>query len=497
MRYLKNIPPLVIIGLLLATYLSTMAAGLTWANHGSDGGDLITAAYTHGIAHPTGYPVYLLLASLFQKLPIGTLAFRTNLLSTVVTILSAVFVYRIVHKVTGDWLPGFLTSLVYAWTPIIWSQAVITEVYALHVCFFSIFIYLILRPVPFDGWLGFVLGVAAGNHVTSILLLPVILIMYSVHSGSTFGGLIKEGMRTSRKIRDFSMILVGMGLGLASYLLLPVRASSASPILWGDLSTVDGFLWMISGQMYVENLLPLSFKSPWATIQYLFSMLRAQFGLFGLIFILLGLPVLRRYKMLAGTTVLSSIAFLLFADHYDVTNSYIYLMPIFLSFAIWVGLGIFGLVVFGRRHGWQWVPTLLGIAFALYLGLRLTDSWILVDASKDMRAERYGSIIMDSLPSDAIVFTNGDRSTFAVWYFHFALGHRPDIRVVASDLLEYDWYRENLEKIYPDIKIYKSTNLTWVNSIDLNNPEHPICHTYYDQQSYLYCEDTNVQKGTD
>lgn len=478
--------------MLLATYLSTMATGLTWANHGSDGGDLITAAYTRGIAHPTGYPVYLLVASLFQKLPIGTLAYRTNLLSAIVTILSAVFVYRILHKVTGNWLPGFLTSLVYAWTPIIWSQAVITEVYGLHVCFFSILIYLILRPAPFDGWLGFVLGLAAGNHVTSVLLLPVILILYSVHSGDTFGESSREGLHANRRIRELCIIIAGMGLGLTSYLLLPVRASSVSPILWGDLSTVDGLLWMISGQMYVENLLPLSFKSPWVTIQYLFSMLRAQFGMFGLIFILLGVPVLPRYKILASMTVLSSIALILFADQYNVINSYIYLMPMFLSFAIWLGLGISWLVVFGQRHGWQWMPTLLGIVFALYLGLRLADSWILVDASKDIRAERYGSMIMNSLPSDAIVFTNGDRSTFAMWYFHFALGHRPDVRVVASGLLEYDWYRHNLKKIYPDIKLFKSKNLTWANSIDLDNPERPLCHAYYDLQPYLYCEDTDI-----
>ena len=52
----RYLPPFLLASLLLGVYLSTLAPGLTWANSGSDGGDLITAARTGGIAHPTGYP---------------------------------------------------------------------------------------------------------------------------------------------------------------------------------------------------------------------------------------------------------------------------------------------------------------------------------------------------------------------------------------------------------------------------------------------------------
>ena len=39
----------------------TAAPGLTWAHFGADGGDLLAAAAVHGIPHPPGYPLYLLL----------------------------------------------------------------------------------------------------------------------------------------------------------------------------------------------------------------------------------------------------------------------------------------------------------------------------------------------------------------------------------------------------------------------------------------------------
>ena len=43
----------------------------------------LSAILTDGIAHPTGYPTYLLVGKLFQSLPFGTPYFRGSLLSAV------------------------------------------------------------------------------------------------------------------------------------------------------------------------------------------------------------------------------------------------------------------------------------------------------------------------------------------------------------------------------------------------------------------------------
>jgi hypothetical protein len=93
----KSLPPLILTISLSAVYLHSVAPGLSWANDGSDGGDLIAAAATGGVAHPTGYPLYLLLARVFQFLPFGSLAFRTNLLSAVPTVSSSALVYLLVR----------------------------------------------------------------------------------------------------------------------------------------------------------------------------------------------------------------------------------------------------------------------------------------------------------------------------------------------------------------------------------------------------------------
>ncbi len=191
----KSLPLLLLIGCLSALYLRTLAPGLTWANDGSDGGDLITAAATGGVPHPTGYPLYLLLARLFQWLPVGSLAFRTNLLSAVAVVFAAALVYTLVQDMSAvstdkhPWLVAFVAGCAFGLAPLIWSQAVISEVYGLQAFLAALILYLYAKPTPvsssarkrLDCLRGLTLGLAMGNHVTMILLIPAALILGSVH----------------------------------------------------------------------------------------------------------------------------------------------------------------------------------------------------------------------------------------------------------------------------------------------------------------------------
>jgi hypothetical protein len=48
-----------------------------------DSGEIAAAAYTLGICHPPGYPVFMLMEKIFSFIPAGDIAFRMNLLSSV------------------------------------------------------------------------------------------------------------------------------------------------------------------------------------------------------------------------------------------------------------------------------------------------------------------------------------------------------------------------------------------------------------------------------
>ena len=58
-------------------YIRTLAPSLLYG----DSAEFQTTAYTLGIGHPTGYPIYMLIAKLFTFLPVGEIAYRVNLFS--------------------------------------------------------------------------------------------------------------------------------------------------------------------------------------------------------------------------------------------------------------------------------------------------------------------------------------------------------------------------------------------------------------------------------
>ena len=105
-------------------YLATLAPGLTNANFGTDGGDLIAAARTLGVPHPSGYPTYTLLAWLFTQLPIGVIAYRVNLLSAVCAYVAIGLFFCSARLVLPDdkhpLLLAAITALMLAFSSLLW-----------------------------------------------------------------------------------------------------------------------------------------------------------------------------------------------------------------------------------------------------------------------------------------------------------------------------------------------------------------------------------------
>ncbi|NUQ01549.1 MAG: DUF2723 domain-containing protein, partial [Armatimonadetes bacterium] len=78
-RRLDAIAASAMTALAVVLYLATAAPTVTF---GGDCGELAAAAWSLGIAHPTGYPLYLMLGKLLTLLvPWGEVAWRVALLS--------------------------------------------------------------------------------------------------------------------------------------------------------------------------------------------------------------------------------------------------------------------------------------------------------------------------------------------------------------------------------------------------------------------------------
>jgi lipoprotein signal peptidase len=481
---LFRILPFVLASGLLAVYLETIAPGITWANAGSDGGDLIAAAATGGVAHPTGYPVYLLIARLFQLLPVGALAFRTNLLSAVSTALAAVFVFETVkHSLARSrpWesaVAAFVAALAFGLSTLAWSQAVITEVYALHIFFISLLINISTRwtsESQIKTWIiGLVQGLAIGNHLLSILMIPAVVATVCIHHRETVETNSLDRTHWRRDWRSFSLLSSGIVGGLLSYIVLPLRARAYPPVNWGNPVSLDRFAWLVSGRLYYGSVLQFDPASLWQHLQAWAGLTLDQFGFPGLVLAVVGVTVFVSPLRVYLLTIWAALVYTVFYLQYAVVDSIVYLLPVYLCMAIWIGLGLGHLTNLLSRPALS-ARILVGPACLVYLLVLASVNRPKVDASHDQRAEMFGNRVMTTAPARAILFAEGDRTLFTLWYFHYALRERPDLLVISNDMLPFDWYRENLRHVYPDLVLTESGTDLWLSRILRENSGRRAC----------------------
>jgi hypothetical protein len=108
-----------------------------------------------------------------------------------------------------------------------------------------------------------------------------------------------------------------------------------------------------------------------------------------------------------------------------------------------------------------------------------------VDASHDLRAESFGKSVLSLAPAHALVFAEGDEAIFALWYFQYALHDRPDLVIVATDLLGFEWYLQTLRSTYPDVNI--PGPFPFAETLMMANLTLPICHVQYIQVPEINC----------
>jgi Protein O-mannosyl-transferase TMEM260-like len=487
----RLVAALIVVALGLA-YTQTLAPGITWANNGADSGDLVTAAATLGIAHPTGYPTYLLLARLFQLLPVGDLAFRTNILSAVAAVFASLCVYVVVRSLCSGqgWISPVaagLAALGFGLSSTLWSQAVVAEVYSLNALFAAVILVYMASATRRDAesaghadWLqGLVVGLGLGDHVTLGILAVAWLATAAIAD--------PPGIR----LRLLGRRVVGVGVGALVYLYLPLRAAAHPPINWGNPRDWAGFWWVVSGEPYrglAFGLPPVFLHDRWIAWA---GSLRQQFGWIGIALGFFGLFYgAAQARLFAWATVVVFVAYSIFAIAYNTPDSAVYLIPAYLIFATWMGLGAHRLL----RAMEQWdrrITPCIAILLVAFIIWTVPTTARSVDVSHDRRAIEFATRVLAAAPVGAIVVTSADLDTFALWYYHYALGARPDVAVVVEPLLDFDWYRESLRAIYPGLQIPDQNDSDRIDTLIAANREgRSFCRTSTDGNTHLRCGNT-------
>ena len=421
----------------LGVYLLTLAPDLTWANAATDGGELITAAVTLGIPHPPGYPLYVVLGKLFSLLPLGTVALRFNLLSAFCGALAVgVLVLAIGAYHRGRVRPSVAVAaaLLFGFAPLAWSQAVVAEVYTLNLLLLAVFLLAWSRAGA-SGWSGFWLGLAITTHLTSLLMLPALLVG-----------------------RERGRAVVGLAVGLTPLLLLPILARGDSPVVWGRPVDLAGWWWLVSCRLYAANVQPA------LDGERLLNLLRAlAFGPAALI-------VARRTT---GTTVGDWVVAV------QRQRSTLVLIAIALAY------GVFGLVYGATDAAVMLLPGLMIVALLLAPRLAALGraAWLLpallvvaTFPTQDLSGSEPRALaeaVFAAAPQGAILLVAGDQTTFTLWYFHHVEGRRPDVVLVDANLFAFDWYRERLARQNPAILVPVADDLAAFQR--LNAPRRPFC----------------------
>lgn len=190
-------------------YLFTLTPSLS----AGDNGELTTAAYFLGVGHAPGYPFYTLMSKLFTYIPIGNIAWRTNLFSGTCAAIAIIFFYLIMVKVLGQnrvergfspivQIPALFACIAFAISDNMWAQATMAEVYSLNILQIASMILILVYwfenvwknandEIPYYGSkhlmaFGFLYGVALANHHVTLPfafapLLFIAIVLFLIH----------------------------------------------------------------------------------------------------------------------------------------------------------------------------------------------------------------------------------------------------------------------------------------------------------------------------
>jgi len=407
--------------LALALYGATLSPTIS----GWDNAELVTAAHVLGIAHPTGYPIYLVLGRLFDLLPLGNTAVRLALLSAVCAASASALIAWAAARITSSAVAGVLAGAIAAANLPLWSQATEGEVYALNALIvalgIAVFVRWTFRPRPSDiVWLALIAGVGLAHHRTALFFTGPLLLTAAITQRPGWKVLGKAALAAAAP--------------LLFYWYLPLRSAANPPLMWSDLTQWDHFVSYATADVYAQAY---AFARPRADMVAMAWDLTREFGsqitVVGIALVGIGIVSLfRKSRKLCLSLMCSVVLLSLWNLGYWVSDVMVFFIPCALAAALWAGEGLHATVAgvesrFGtgaRRAGAAAGVIALLLVSASLLGHNWgkcshRNDWVHYDLAYGMMAQ---------LDSDSILVTNHYMP--GAMYLQQVEGMRSDVEIV-------------------------------------------------------------------
>jgi hypothetical protein len=364
-------------------YRATLLPGVDFGDTGS----FQTMVGSPLITPRDGYPLYFALGTAMLWLTKAEPAHALNLASAIEGAAACGLIVLVAAELSGSIAAALGVALLFAASYTFWSQAIIAEVYSLHIAFVTLTLLLLLRwaNVPTIGRLFLFFAVFAlgfGNHLSMILLLPGYTIFLLLTA--------PRGWRSMFSPRIITLAAVCAAAGALQYAwnlrtlwLLPDPPHGLGDALqrfWFDVTKSD---WR---DTMVMNVPQSQFGDHLA--MYWFD-LRQQFGLVGPVLAAAGLLRLAwingRQALMLFTLFIVNVAF---AYSYNVGDAHVFYLPSHLLLALMIAPALAAAGRLGARG-----PLIAGAVLALYAGGRAYHDFPALDRSHDTRP----SAVIDAL----------------------------------------------------------------------------------------------------
>ena len=231
--------------------------------------------------------------------------------------------------------------ILYGLAPLVWSNAIVTEVYALASLLLWSALYAAVRAraqqatsggrTRWAAAAGVLLGLGVGAHLTVALGGPALAAI-----------LLGHRPRSREAWRLAALAAVGFAAGCAVYVYLPIAAALDPPINWGAPTTPERFWAVVSGEIYRSRLGGSDVGATAAKAAWLLGELVRQ-----LTWVLLpllavgGASLTRRHGWVALATGWLAISALGVGALYSSRDDQVFILPALAVAALWSAVGVY------------------------------------------------------------------------------------------------------------------------------------------------------------
>jgi len=412
---------------------------------GGDNGEFATLGSIGGVAHPSGYPLYLLWLRIWSWLPAQSPAHATAL----ATVMLAIALVLVLHAACRAWgarpLAATMAVAIYAASPLVMQLHTEAEVFALNGVVVAAVLWLSAERGPLTGTrrvmaLALVAGLGLSNHSTCVLVTPVGLL--GVMRG------FREGAPATKTI---VLALVALMLGLLPYVYLLVTWQPQ--LAWTKIESFAHLVHHFLRKDYGSSRLtsedtPVDYPAQLAALARSLAVAWLWLPLAGGL-CMLAYRSMRRcsdrwaWRMLGASFLLAG-PVLLTRFNLDPVGSGLFvcerfhLLPILLL-AIPVACA-FELVLGHVRISDLLGSTVAVVAFAAIAGRSLPHHM----RAQSPAIENAVRGMLDSVPANAVVIVAPESLVFGLGYAQDVLRIRKDVTVIAWPMMRSPEYRERL-----------------------------------------------------